>query len=240
MEQKPRENSLKARVLSAIEGGKVTMRPKWHFVLTTALAVSGAVFLSLALTYLASFVVFIMRQNGSWYVTCFGAQGLRAFLTALPWVLILVAVAILALLEVLVRRFSFSYRRPLLYSVLAILALVTLSSLLVARTSLHPKLMRHAEERQLPIGGKFYRGYGARDAEDVRPGFVVKMMDDGFEIDTYRGAHLPVLVTASTEFVPDDRLMVGNHVIVFGPMAEGRIHAFGVRVVPPPRHFERR
>jgi len=240
MEHMPNDNSLKAKVLAAIEGGKVTMRPKWHFLLKTALAIAGVVFLTLTLVYLVSFVVFAMRQNGSWYVTCFGSRGLRAFLTAMPWLLIFVAAAIFAILEVLVRRFSFSYRRPLLYSIIGILIFVSLSSLLVAHTRLHPGLLRHAQERRLPFGGAFYRGYGMKGARDVEPGFVVRLMDEGFEMDTYRGAHVPVLVTPSTEFIPDGRVMVGDHVIVFGPTDEGRIHAFGVRVVPPPPFFDQR
>ncbi|MEK7545473.1 MAG: hypothetical protein AAB554_00175 [Patescibacteria group bacterium] len=240
MERKTNENSLKTKVLAAIESGKVTMRPKWHFLLKTALIAAGVVFLTLTLVYLVSFIIFAMRESGAWYLTPFGLRGLQAFLTAAPWLLILVALAIFAILEVLVRRFSFAYRRPLLYSVIGILALVTLSSFGVARTPLHSDLMRHAERRRMPIGGGFYRGYGMKDVRDVHPGFVVRLLGGGFEIDTYRGGVVPVLVTPSTEFVPGGRISVGDHVIVFGPSDEGRIHAFGVREVPPPSMHKRR
>ncbi|HJV33041.1 MAG TPA: hypothetical protein VJ694_03370, partial [Patescibacteria group bacterium] len=187
------------------------------------------------LVYLLSFIIFAMRENGAWYVTPFGLRGLRAFLMAAPWVLILVALAILAILEVLVRRFSFAYRRPLLYSVLGVLALVTLSSFAVARTPLHASLMRDADRRQLPIGGGFYRGYGHDDAEDVYPGFVTRLIGEGFELaaDDGDGDGLPVLIAPSTKFVPEGGVEIGDRVIVFGPLAEGRIHAFGVRILPP-------
>lgn len=230
MENATHDNPLKAKVLAAIEGGKVTMRPKWHFVLKTALAAAGLVFLSLTLVYLLSFIIFAMRENGAWYVTPFGLRGLRAFLMAAPWLLILVALAILAILEVLVRRFSFAYRRPLLYSVLLVLALVIVSSFAVARTPLHSGLMRNAEQRRLPFGGEFYRGYaGQDDDDDVHPGLVSGFIDEGFELVTLHEGTLPVLVVPSTKFVPDARIRIGDRVIVFGPLDEGRIHAFGVR-----------
>jgi hypothetical protein len=241
MEQRTSENSLKAKVFAAIEGGKVTMRPKWHFLLKAALALAGVVFLSLTLVYLTSFIIFAMRESGAWYVTPFGLRGLYAFLTAAPWALILLAAVIFVIIETLVRRYSFAYRRPLMYSLIAILASVTLSSFAVARTPLHSGLLRHAEEERLPMGGNvFYHRYGMKEAKDVHPGFVVKFIDQGFELDTMHDGTVPVLVAPSTQFVPDARISVGNRVIVFGPLLEGRIHAFGVREIPPPIMYFRR
>ena len=112
MENATHDTTLKAKVLAAIESGRVTMRPKWHFALTTALMAAGLVFLSLALVYLLSFIIFAMRECGAWYVTPFGLRGLGTFLTAVPWVLFLVALAILAIVETLVRRPGPSCRRP--------------------------------------------------------------------------------------------------------------------------------
>jgi hypothetical protein len=230
------DNPLKAKVLAAIESGKVTMRPKWHFVLKAALMVAGTVFLTLALVYLVSFIIFAMRESGAWYVTPFGLHGLRAFLTAAPWVLIVVAAAIFVILETLVRRHAFAYRRPLLYSVIAVMALVTLSSFAVARTPLHSGLHRRAEERRLPVGGGFYRGYGAKEARDVHPGVVVKFIDSGFELDAPRMGVVPVLVSPATRYIPDGRISIGEYVVVFGPMADGQIRAFGVHSAPAPSY----
>jgi hypothetical protein len=70
----------------------------------------------------------------------------------------------------------------------------------------------------------------------VRPGFIIRLEDDGFDLESPRVGVVGVRVTPQTRFVPDKRISVGDHVIVFGPMVDGRIQAFGVRETPPPMY----
>jgi hypothetical protein len=136
MEPTKTDNPIARKVLAAIESGKVHMRPRWHFVLKAALAIAGMIFLTGALVYLISFIIFVMRESGAWYLTPFGLRGLKVFLMAAPWILIIIAAVVFVILEVLVRRYSFAYQRPLLYSIIAVMALITLSSFAVARNSI--------------------------------------------------------------------------------------------------------
>ncbi len=143
---------IKDNILKAIEAGKVSMRPRWHFVLQAALLLIGTVLAVLALVYLVSFIFYISGQR----------HGLGELLSSLPWLLLLLAAVFIVILEILVRKYSFAYRKPMLYTVFLILALVIVSGFLIARTSFHRNLFDRAHRGELPFGGPFYRHYEPR------------------------------------------------------------------------------
>src|SRR5262245_42216017 len=111
------DKTVKHTVLDAIKAGQVHMKPRWHFVLRGILLVLESILLALSLRYLASFIMFIVYRSGVWFTPGFGFRGLRVFLLSIPWLLILVSVAFLVLLELLVKRYAFAYKKPLAYSV---------------------------------------------------------------------------------------------------------------------------
>ena len=225
------EKSLRERVLGVIETGQAVMRPKWHFILKGALLIVGGVILSLALIYVASLVVFASRQGGAWFVPAFGPQGWFAFMVSLPWILIILSGLFIILLEVLVRRYSFAYRRPLLYSVLGIVVLVLLGSVVVAKTSFHGKFMRFASEHRLPGADQIYRQYGEPQFKDIHTGRVSSLLPAGFMIKNRREEPLTVKVTSKTRLAPGTVFFVGDGVVILGERKNGQIDALGIRKI---------
>lgn len=146
------KDSIKNNVIKAIQDGKVAMRPKWHFILNAGLLFIGTVLALLALVYLVSFIIF--AQSVSHNVT--------EMLETLPWIVVFLAVVFIIIVEILVRRYSFSYRKPLLYTTLGILALVVLTGFIISRTGLHDDLSDRAHRGELPFGGEIYRRYDHR------------------------------------------------------------------------------
>src|SRR3989344_3614541 len=112
--------SIKEEVIARIKRGETIMRPRWHFVLRAMLYALGVLIAALALVYLASFIMFVLRETGLLFVPSFGFRGVGVFLFSLPWFLILLSLVFVFVLEVLVRRYAFAYRKPLLYSVFGI------------------------------------------------------------------------------------------------------------------------
>lgn len=217
-------------IIEKIKKGEIKMKPKWHFALKTLLVILSTIVASLFILYLISFIFFSLRLSGLWYLPKFGFRGLGPLLFSLPWLLLLSAILLIVVLEILVRRFSFVYRRPILYTVLGIIILVLLGGFLINKTHMHPALFQRAEKGHLPIVGPMYRGYGMPNLEDVHRGVVSEITDDGFVLQDQNG-QLFTVSTSSTRFPFKQKIQKDDAVIVLGKAENDSIKAVGVRVV---------
>ena len=208
--------SIHDEVLTKIKSGTVFMRPRWHFVLKTILAFLGFVLLLLLLLYLASFVVFILYQSGVWFVPAFGFYGMFVALRSLPWLLIFVGILFVGALEILVRRYSFAYRKPLLYSLLGVVGFVMLATVAVAKTGIHEGFFLRAREDRLPLAGKLYRGYGLQKDKNIQPGVIKEIIDEGFTMENKEGKMITVTIDSDTRFPLGMDFEKGDKVVVLG------------------------
>ncbi len=219
MKIKKETQSLIKRVLEQVQSGQVKMRPKSYFILRAILVGLLACLVALFVLYLISFIVFSLRTSGVWFLPGFGFGALGVFFKSLPWLLIIIALALIVVLEIFVKRFSFAYRRPILYSVLGIIILAFLGSFLIARTPFHPKLFWKAREGKLPMVGGFYRGLGAPKLSDVHQGIITEITNGGFSIETPQGEILTVLATSNN-------VKENERVVVLGKRDNSTIKAF--------------
>ena len=236
------ENSIKENIIKAIQAGKVNMKPRWHFVLQTVLLIAGTILAALALLYLVSFIIFVLHQTGSWFVAGFGMHGITEFLMSFPWIIALITLIFLIILEILVRKYSFGYRKPLLITSAAVLVLVVGGGFVVANTSFHRGLFDSAEEERLPFGGGFYKEFGTPHRDNVAIGSITNINDNSLILSDRRNMVFIVNITDDIDYL-DDNLQVGDSVVVFGNRnRDGSITAVDIRRVdgtepPPPPHY---
>jgi hypothetical protein len=224
--------SIKNEIISAINGGHIKMRPRWHFVLRGALAVVGGAIIGLLLLFLVSMIIFVLRQTGAGFAPAFGPRGWFIFFRSLPWLLIVFSLIFIALLELLARQYSFAYRRPLLYSAVGIIVLVVSGGFLVAGTSLHGHISKYVQDHHLPIGEGLYRGIRQAQFENIYPGIIVATTTDGLTLHGRRGDILTIIVTPETRIANEDRFMTNQPIVVFGErITSGTIRAFGIRLI---------
>lgn len=223
--------SIRDSVLSAIEAGKVTMRPRWHFVLKATLIVIGIVLSIFASVYVVSFAIFSMHRSGAWFVPAFGSAGVREFIASLPWVLILLAVLFVIVLEVLVRQYSFAYRRPLFYSAFGVVVIATLGSVAFSQGGFHEEMFRRAQRGELPLGGQFYRKAGMHRMGHVTTGSILTLGEGGFTIVDTGGETVTVKITPVTRLPYGMDFSAGDIVVIFGNRDDGTIEADGVREI---------
>ncbi len=224
-------NSIYRDIQKSIESGRVCMRPRWHFILRAGLSAVGAVLVFLTLLYLTSFILFALRESGVLFVPAFGRFGWWVFLLSLPWVLIIFILFFILLLEIMVRRYAFAYRRPLLYSAIGIMVLVASGGFVVAATPLHHRMVRLAERRDLPLAGPMYHHYRDPRLRNVHPGEVTAIQDRGFAMQNRRSEVIMVTITSTTRLPTGAVFYPGDMVVVFGERANGVIQAFGVRKI---------
>lgn len=232
MENNRQQKTIKENILSTIKSGEIKMRPKWHFVLKTALAILGGAILALTILYLASFIIFFLRQTGLMFVPAFGWQGWYVFFSHLPIFLIILVLAFIVVLELLVRHYAFAYRRPLLYSAIGIFALVLIGSLMMANSRIHGGMLRYADNNKDTTIGRFYSDYGRPRFTDVHRGMIVNMMNDGFLMQDRREETMTVIITRRTRLPFGADFTSGDIVVVFGPLTDNNIiQAFGIQEI---------
>lgn len=231
MENKKYQKTIKEHILETIKTGQVKMRPKWHFALKAALVVLGAAIIFLTVLYLASFIIFALRQTGVLFVPAFGIEGWFAFFSHLPFFLIFLVIIFIAVLELLVRNFAFAYRRPLLYSAFGIFVLAVCGAIVLANSSFHGGMSKYADDNRDTFVGKFYGDYGRPKFTDVQRGMIIEMADNGFMLRNKRKEVLTIVVTRQTRLPLGADFSNGDIVVVFGPRDGVLVQAFGIQKI---------
>ena len=218
--------------MDAIVKGRVTMRPRWHFILLSALAAVGAIIVFLALLYMASLSLFFLHDSGAWFVPSFGGRGWFSFLRSIPWLLIFLIIIFAGLLEIVARRYAFVYRKSLLLSAAIILAVILLGGFLIAATPFNRQMAFFADHHELPPPLAFVYGapFRAPPPPDVYHGVILATTSDGFIIVDQNGAGTTtVRINARTRLPDGIDFSVGTDVVVVGDrVSSSTIQAFGV------------
>jgi len=199
----------------------------------------GVSIVGLALVYLASLFVFIMARTGIWIAPVFGWRGVFIFLMSLPWLLLMLVALFIVILEIMVRRYSFAWRQPLVYSTVAILMIVAAGGILVAATPLHSELSHCRDFRRplppspgsLPLDGcgtGIYRDLGPRRFKDIHAGVITELSLPNFTIENRQEERLLIMVTRRTRLPFGEDFAVGDAVIVIGSRQGDQVEAFGI------------
>jgi len=206
-------NSFKEDILNKIKSEKVKMKPKLYFIVRPILFVFGLIMIIVFSIYFLSFLFFIFKINDGWALTSFGLRGVLALLMSLPWGIISFILLLMVVLETLLFRFSSVYRKPVLYSFLALLVLISAVSFAVGLTSFHDNMFLN---QKLPWMG-LYEGYERIDFRNIHCGKVLGMTDNGFVIE-YMDDPLcmEIRVIVPQEFAKHKELKIGDIVILAG------------------------
>lgn len=224
-------DNLQKKILDKIKAGEIDMKPRWHFLLMSSLYVVGTSLLALIVVYLLSFVVYILHQNGVWFAPSFGFRGLSIFIISSPWLLIGLTLLFLLLLYTLVRHYSFSYKQPLLYSMLAVVLLVLLGSFTMHQANIHERFEVFSERHNVPGFAPLYRAAQNEKPNNVTLGTVEKNIENGLILKTMTNETLSVAIDGNTKQKPGEVFNPGDKVIVFGNRVGDTINALGIRPI---------
>jgi hypothetical protein len=143
--------------------------------------------------------------------------------------LILLTALFLVILEILVRRYSFAYRWPLLYSALAIVSAVLIGGFAVAKTPMHPHLIDYEKgDGHLCCGG-MYRDMDRPRFKDIHVGKIMEFTQEGFTIENRGEEILLIVVTKQTKLPYGTDYSVDDVVVIFGPRHADTVDALGIR-----------
>jgi len=225
------QKSIKERVLEKIKSNRIKMRPRFYFVLKTVLLAVGFFVAGALVLFLISFISFHLRASGVWYLPSFGFRGLGIYLRLMPWFLILAGLILILILEILAKRFSFVWRRPIIYSLLTIILIALIGGFIIERTPFHQGLFFQARQGKLPFAGPVYRSFGMPRFHDVQRGVVEEVIENGFKIRTFDYQLLTVVLAEETQFPFGKEIEKGDTVVVMGEREDDTVRAFGVRKI---------
>ena len=230
--------NIKTHVLDRINGGKVSMRPRFYFVIKLFSLMAVALITLITSSFLVSFIIFSIVQSGRLFLLGFGFKGAAIFFIMFPWTVLLVEILLLILLQWQIRQFRFGYRSSYATLLLIILCSSIGLSLLIEITPVHPIMMRNAERKNLPFVGDFYRDiHRPLPQQGLFKGvvssigtssFILTKISDKDKDDIQEQANVILPNYASTT-----HFVIGDTVLIVGEEMPGSgIRAFGIQKIP--------
>ena len=109
------------------------MRPKWHFIVKSVLLVILIILVLFLTLFLVSFFLFYLERSG-------------IFFAPLPFILFLLSIIFVAVTEFLITRYAIAYRKPVIYSLIIIVALIFVLGAAINKARFHERI----EKRNMP------------------------------------------------------------------------------------------
>lgn len=155
----PQENNFKERILKNIETEDIKAYSKTHFLLRVILLIAVTIVTLIISVFLFNYVFFSLRISGHESLLGFGPQGVVPFLEFFPWPFLVVDIALIIILEWLLRKFRFGYRSPILYLLIGLFVVTVSAGYFIDRkTGFNDALLQQADHDYLPGPfGELYR-----------------------------------------------------------------------------------
>jgi hypothetical protein len=153
MDNKPKN------ILANIESGELKKRPKWQFVLQTCLIALGEAVLFAVAIFLISFVFELLVSANFSFFPHVAGQGFGFYLQMFPWVPVFGGLLLIIILGFIFNKYSFVYRKPLIYLLLGIIAVIAVATFIIHITSFHDRFYRYTTQHRFPIIRQFYGQY---------------------------------------------------------------------------------
>lgn len=209
------------QIVEKITETKMQMHSRQYFIFQTIakIVLTGlAILLSI---YIVSFVLYYLSINGAIYLTRFGFGGLLDLLQSLPLLIVTLALASLAAVVIISTKYAISYRNPLIYSFLIVVATVVVLGVAVSQTPFHTSVGLFLKESG---------GFEFLPAELLEPrlaplhhglvGAVTQIESDYIVLKTETGRLVKVSIPDGLLQELRDNLEIGNKVLISGD-AEG-------------------
>lgn len=198
-------------------------------MLRTALMICGVVLASLIAVYLFSFVLFTLHKSGLWFAPQFGHRGLMLLVVGSPWLILSLLGIFLLILYMLVSHYSFSYRKPLVYSMIGVVFAVVLMSSVIQYFGIHERMQSFIEKHDIQRLAPLYRNQSDHRPPGVIEGTIVMVSESLFMVTTDHGESITVHTNAQTRMPQGTALLVGDKILIFGTKKGADVDAFGIR-----------
>lgn len=226
-------NQIKQNILHIVEKNNIRMIPKWKFLMYSMFGMIFAVFCFFSLVFIISLFAFLLSRYGFIYMPYFGFQEMLQTLSALPFLLVAIAIILLFITETLARHYTFAFKKPLFITLLTITGTAAVTGLLISVTPIHRGIRNFAREhnmggvihmydRPVPFNG---------EEKTVLRGLVVSTSSQRLVIRLYDDTQMEVIGTTTNE--NSQRPAFNDEVVLLGSMHDGVFVVEQLRILAP-------
>jgi amino acid transporter len=225
--------NLKTKILETVKNNDIRMIPKWKFALYSILGVASLLFAFLITIFVMSLILFVLSRYGFMDMPFFGFMQTIHALAAVPLALFLCTIILLVLIEVISHSYSFSFRRPLVITLLLITSIVSLISYLISQTSAHIYVRDYIKSQHLDMLSRVYDRpllSSAINGMDVLRGEVIAVSATSTVIRLFDGESITAYAT-TTEGTTTMPLppTIGDDVVMLGTFNDTRFEIMRIR-----------
>jgi len=223
-------NDISKKIEEKIKKRKIKMKPKSYFLAISVLYIVSTIVIILFAFFLASFVLFSLKASGANYLLGFGYPGILSYFRSIPWLLILTLIILILLVEIFSKKIDLVSKKPLIYSLAAIIIVIVGFGAIFANTNVHNQLLDRALDNRLPFAGSLYKSYGTMSQIDKTVGKVIELNDKMIILEV-EGENIEVLISDQTRKPRYFEIEVNDQLYVFGENNNGQIEALGIREI---------
>ncbi len=226
--------TIKNNILDTLHTKNLKMIPRWQFIVYSILVVLGLVFIFLVTVFFFSLMLFVLSRYGYMYMPFFGFMATLKALSAIPLLLFGATIILLVLIEVISRKYTISFKRPLIVTLLSTTSFVVIVSFIISETSMHDYIHTYAKSRRIDIMSRAYDRpipFKLKDDMTVVRGEVVATTSTSTSIRLFDG----VILTAYASTSLMDRFIqpeIGKDIILLGTFLGDRIEILDIRAAP--------
>lgn len=183
-------SKVKEEITSKIKSGELKMKPKWYFVVGTALLFQGTLGIILLGIFVSNLCFYYLRSYGPFGYLFLGRVGVNPFLETFPWkLLILVGLSLLIGFKLL-KKYEFSYSKHSIYLFLMLMFAIILSGLLADLVGFNERVRQNKFLH--PIYSERFLGH------DWMMGEIKQKTSDGFILETPHGDLVQIKINKQT------------------------------------------
>jgi len=226
--------NLADKLVGKIEGGELKMRSKTYFILKSLIYFLTAIFFLILSVAIITFSFYIFKISGLFNLSHFGLKGMRDLMLSLPLVLLFITGSFTVISAIFLYQYPVTYRRPLIYSVGALLVLMSVGlAIFIGAVDFRRSIYQALEEDKIPLASSFYDYFNGASPRNIFKGRVESDYLGGFSmfIDGESEKEVRVAFGPNTSFYGADNFRKGDIVIIHGRRNGNVIGAFVVEKI---------
>lgn len=137
--------------MQKIRKDEISMRARWLFVAERLGLQGGLALTIIVLIFLLNAFLYYIKSNGLLMSLHFGDSIWQNLLHSLPYDLILIIIAFAIVLNIVIKKFDFSYKRPFILIMIAFIGTIMFFSTLIFYSNFNHSLRRNLEQSMMDI-----------------------------------------------------------------------------------------